>query len=375
MNEEMLSDNAKRPEVITEPSGLQYEILESAPKFNEPCKLIDRCMANFTMSLLDGSEWKVVESSEKLRKPVALVPDKSNPGLKEALLKMKEGDRWKIWLPSEIAYGQKGFNSSHARVAPGAAVFYEIELLEIKIELTTLMWWKEFLMNNQLLLVFAVYFFWKIVPQLKELFWDEEAEFIDGVEWLPTRKAAGLKKNATVFLDVEMGEEKGRIELELFTEKYPKTAENFRALCTGEKGDGKSGKPLCYKGTSLHRVITDFMAQGGDVTNNDGSGGESIYGEKFDDEWENGFIKLDEAGILAMANSGKNTNMSQFFITVVPCNHLNKKNVGFGKVIAGMDFFEKIVAEVGSSTGKTSKKVVIVDCGEVGKAQGSKKDN
>merc|ERR1712137_1144526 len=142
----------------------------------------------------------------------------------------------------------------------------------------------------------------------------------------------------------------------------PKTAENFRALCTGEKGVGKSGKPLHYKGSKFHRVITDFMAQGGDFTRGNGTGGESIYGEKFKDE---NFIKRHVGrGDLSMANAGKNTYGSQFFITFIKCYWLDNNHVVFGKVVDGLHLLDP-VEKVGSKSGATSKPVVIEDCGQL----------
>ena len=166
-----------------------------------------------------------------------------------------------------------------------------------------------------------------------------------------------------VYFDMTIGgASAGRIEMTLRPDVVPRTAENFRALCTGEKGTGKSGKPLHFKGSSFHRVITDFMCQGGDFTRGNGTGGESIYGEKFADE--NFTLKHEGPGILSMANAGPNTNGSQFFLCTVKTDWLDGKHCVFGKVTGGMDVVKKIEA-VGSGSGSTSQKVVIADCGQI----------
>ncbi|WIA11546.1 hypothetical protein OEZ85_011655 [Tetradesmus obliquus] len=169
--------------------------------------------------------------------------------------------------------------------------------------------------------------------------------------------------NPRVFFDISIGgEDAGRIVMELRADVVPKTAENFRCLCTGERGMGRSGKPLHFKGSPFHRVIPEFMCQGGDTTKGNGTGGESIYGPSFADE--NFSLKHDVPGILSMANAGPHTNGSQFFLCTVACPWLDGKHVVFGRVTEGMAVVKRVEA-MGSQSGKTRTRIMIADCGQL----------
>ena len=188
----------------------------------------------------------------------------------------------------------------------------------------------------------------KIIALLSALFAVSLADTLDTV----TEK---------VYFDIEVdGEKAGRVVFGMFGDTVPKTVKNFSTLADGSAGTGNSGKPLHFKGSKFHRIIPGFMAQGGDFTNGNGTGGESIYGNKFADE--NFTLQHTKPYLLSMANAGPNTNGSQFFITFKETPWLNGRHTVFGEVIEGQDVINNL-EKIGSGSGATSKTAVIADCG------------
>lgn len=184
---------------------------------------------------------------------------------------------------------------------------------------------------------------------------------------------ATQSKNSQVFFDITIADgnswfmgsarSAGRIEFELFDDTVPITTRNFRELCRGGAGNSPDGKPLHFKGSVFHRIIPNFMLQGGDFTKGNGTGGCSIYGYKFKDESFTGKAgRHVSPGLLSMANAGRNTNGSQFFITTVPCNWLDGKHVVFGQVLKNYELVKEIESH-GASNGKPRTTITISDCG------------
>mmetsp|Transcript_46028 Transcript_46028/g.53109 ORF Transcript_46028/g.53109 Transcript_46028/m.53109 type:complete len:177 (-) Transcript_46028:42-572(-) len=170
-------------------------------------------------------------------------------------------------------------------------------------------------------------------------------------------------QNPKVFFDITVdGEDIGRIVFLLYYHAVPYTAENFRALCTGEYGTTEDGVEMHFRNSKFHRIIPKFMCQGGDITNHNGTGGISIYGKKFNDE---GFyFSHNKKGLLTMSNMGPNSNSSQFMITMLPCPSLDGKQVVFGEICEGYDVVKKM-EECGSRTGKVSQEIKIATCGQI----------
>ena len=163
-----------------------------------------------------------------------------------------------------------------------------------------------------------------------------------------------------VFLDVEVDGKVDRLQFKLYNDKTPKTCKNFYHLCVGDKKNPESGRDLHYKNSKFHRIIPNFMMQGGDFTKHNGTGGESIYGRKFEDE--NFQVKHDKPGLLSMANAGPGTNGSQFFLTFVACPWLDGKHVVFGEFEGDSELLKKY-EKLGSNSGEPKKDVKIVNCG------------
>lgn len=200
---------------------------------------------------------------------------------------------------------------------------------------------------------YAIGYFFGPFPSLEEL---------TGVKAVGSKPYQGeLLVTDKVFFDIGINDDYvGKIVMGLYGEVQPRTVENFRALCTGEKGASKAGPPLWYKGSSFHRIIPGFMIQGGDFTLNNGRGGESIYGRRFDDE----DLGVPHAGpgTLSMANAGANTNGSQFFICTGDTPWLDGKHVVFGRVLDGMDVVD-IISSCGRRSGSPKAEVKIINCG------------
>jgi len=345
-----LEANAKKEGVVVLDSGLQYKVLQEQPDEKKPRpKRATPCKCHYRGRFVDGTEF---DSSHKRGRPSTFAPNQVIAAWMEAMQLMREGEKWELYVPADLAYGEEG--AGEGAIPPGAALIFELELVQVDCIPSKDWPWCIIWLLVVGTLALAVHLF---VTQARP------------ARGPPIRAVDAMSPdNPRVFFDIRIGEaEVGRVEFELFSNVAPKAVENFRSLCTGEKGLGKSGKPLHYKGSKFHRIIPGFMVQGGDITRGNGMGGESIYGRTFRDEWEKGWVRHSVKGLLSMANRGKDTNGSQFFITVAPTSHLDGKHVVFGRVISGMDVVDKIEV-AGSDTGVPDDDVIISNSGELTQA-------
>jgi hypothetical protein len=301
--EKFLSENKEKEGVVTTKSGLQYKVIKSGPEDAKSPNASSPCLCHYRGRLINGVEF---DSSYKRNKPATFAPNQVVAGWTEAMQLMKEGDKWELYLPSELAYGnsQRG-----AHITPGSVLVFELEILEVgEGSAFDIMQWGPLIFMGLL--------------GLYSLYTMGGGGGGGGGGSGPTVSLleASDPANPKVFFEMELGgTPAGTIEMELFAKTCPKTVENFRCLCTGEKGMGRSGKPLHFKGSTFHRVIPGFMCQGGDFTAGNGTGGESIYGEKFADEWTNGTIKHSVPGMLSMANAGPYASQLLPLLAAAPC--------------------------------------------------------
>lgn len=342
-----LARNALKDNVVTLESGLQYRVIEAAtnpdgeyPKESSPVTM------HIVGKLIDGTVFDAgLRYGEKFY-PTMRVRNML-PGLREAVKLMKVGDKWEVTIPSELGYGDYEKNM----VPASAVMIFSVEIAEIGPEQGPLSWFAEQIFSKYpIRIMLFVIFIFRGIPKI--MGWDLPGGPLFEIKLLRN------EKNPRVYFDIAIdGEEEGRIIMELFPQLAPKTCENFKTLCTGRA----KKKKWTYKGCTFHRIIEDFMCQGGDFTNGNGTGGRSIFEEeKFDDEFEKG-VGAHEKYVLSMANAGKNSNGSQFFITTNSCPHLNGVHVVFGCVVEGKEVVDKMGSFAGTPP---TKSIVIKDCGE-----------
>ena len=350
---EHMAKNAKCEDVTTLPSGLQYKVLRDGPATAPQPTPSSMCEVHYEGKLIDGT---VFDSSYKRGSPATFAPYQVIKGWSEALPLMREGAHWELTVPPELGYGSRGAGS---QIPGNAVLIFQLELLKVKKPSML-----SFLADP---VVFAAAGLAAVGLYAGFLYLNGgtggTSSSPRGPFMLPDE--AARPEDPRVYMDIEIGgRPSGKVELQLFASVTPKTAENFRALCTGEKGMGSAGKPLHFAGSAFHRIIPGFMCQGGDFTRGNGTGGESIYGVKFADEFEGGVVRHSQPMLLSMANAGRDTNGSQFFLTTAKTPHLDGKHVVFGRVVAG-EHIVRAMERVGSSTGNPSQAVRIAACGEI----------
>mmetsp|Transcript_14538 Transcript_14538/g.27206 ORF Transcript_14538/g.27206 Transcript_14538/m.27206 type:complete len:395 (-) Transcript_14538:184-1368(-) len=351
---------SQHEDAVRLPSGVVYRVIKEGAEGAKRVSLSQLCSLRYLGTTINGdmftaSKKKGQESSD------VLPADLSLAGWKEALSLMKEGDHWEVVIPAHMGYGSL---SKGKYVKPGATLVMDLEVHNAASSGWTSLYIRQ-AVGMAFMLLYAGYIYFDGKKKMGSA---------NVAVTLNPRDQYDRQGNHLVYLKVAVGNEiLDRVEIELFSSVCPRTAENFRCLCTGEKGmcktapqtrQGQKDIPLHFKDSVFHRVIPGFMCQGGDITHRDGTGGESIYGASFADEWEYGAILHSEPFLLSMANCGVDTNSSQFFLTTNTTSWLDRKHVVFGRVKKGFETVKAMEA-VGSSGGSTSKLVRIIDCGEI----------
>ncbi len=359
-NEKFLRENAKRSGVIELPSGLQYKAVKSVKSGMSPNRT-SNCHVHYRGTTLEKVEFD--NSRKRGSRPTQFRPSDVIAGWREALMLMKEGEVWELTIPPKLAYGKRGAGK---QIKPDAVLQFKIEL--IKVDMDDSSWFKipPWVTNIPTFAWLLVAYFLYVTATGAG--WNSPARKLNKVALEDVKGSLGNEK---VFMDICVsGMTEGlvlreRIEIELFSSLVPKTSANFLHLCTGDRGLGKCGKRLHYKDSFFHRVIPGFMAQGGDFERGNGTGGESVYGGKFDDEFELGYVPHSEPYLLSMANKGSNTNSSQFFITFTATPHLDGKHVVFGRVLESSKGAMRLLEKYGSPSGKPKAVLQVTDCGEL----------
>lgn len=355
------------------PSGVQYRVLATGDPEGLTPNATTNCDVHFVGTLIDGTE---VDSSRKKSYPAKFPPENALPGWREAMLLMREGDKWDVVLPSELAYGEKGGGRA---IPPNSVLRLELELLKVypEVDITFFDRVNEMYQDKPMLAILlpmCVYFIFKmrgidVIENFMLMFGLKRNKVVE------LKDARKHEDNVTVFIDCVFGSEKGRIEMLLFAGHFPKTCENFQALISGTKlGESASseGDAAHFKGSTIHRVVPGLCLQGGKLLTDKGES-RSAFGGPMELEWDAGVISHEKEGLLSMVVQEEGTSCSsQFLITLKRSDHWDRRHAFcFGQITAGMAVVRKI-ENLGTKEGKTKKDVKIVDCGELKKTAKAK---
>jgi cyclophilin family peptidyl-prolyl cis-trans isomerase len=359
-----LAANEKKDGVKVTASGLQYRVIKAAAADAPQMDSSTDAICHFEGFFTNGTSFD--KTSREPDYPRLLKFSTVIDGFREAMSMMRENDDWELVLPPYLYHHEEherhAIYPTSAKTAAhedrGMVLVYRLHIVKIRSRS-----WAQKLTGRDMKHTDLYTKIMVTIPFiLLALLWHRG--FGHKGRRVSLQEASD-PANPRVFFQISInGEATGRIEFELFRKVCPRTVENFRCMCTGERGK-MNGKPLHYKGSTFHSITKQFKAQGGDI------GGQSIYGGRFDDEWGNGVVQHSKAGLLSMANAGPNTNGSQFMLTLAKAPHLDDRHVVFGQVVHGMDVVKKIEAVgLGKSRStcqpNTSHGIVVIDdCGDV----------